>query len=161
MKPDGNLLWKRRYTVEKFNAHFDLFYDVIETQDGDILVGGKTYADDGDSTHQNIWVMKLDSGGCATPGCDPSISTIEIPVGKQTPFVIYPNPTTGRFTIAPKEGVKIEAARVYSAGGVEIAQITKPSSGPIEVDISHAASGMYFVQCEVGGVVFVRPLVKE
>lgn len=160
VKPDGSLIWTRKYTVQKKGKTNDGFNDILPTSDGGILVVGDTYADDNDSTHQNIWVMKLDSLGCDKPGCDPTISVVDLPVGESSPIQIFPNPTVGKFTIEATDNGKIEKVRVYDTKGMEINKGIIYNGSTLQVDIYDAHSGNYILVFQINGVVFARSIVK-
>ena len=65
-----------------------------------------------------------------------------------TSFSIYPNPTTGVFTVKVAQGT----IRIYDLIGNIILESTKP-----EIDLSGHASGVYFIK--VGET--VRKLIKQ
>jgi len=65
LSPLGDLIWHRKYSVEPTGKHYDIFLNVLTTSDGGILCNGTTY--ENDTSHQNAWIVKLDSLGCLTP----------------------------------------------------------------------------------------------
>lgn len=156
--PEGDLLWHRRYTVEQLNKHYDIFFNVMATSDGGILCNGTTY--ENDTTHQNAWIVKLDSLGCLAPNCGPSVGVIELPVGKNSPVKIWPNPTSGEVTVEAWGGQRIEALRLFDAQGREVLVKVNLPAQQVRLDLSGRSNGVYFCSALVGGVLVVRQLVK-
>ena len=158
ISPEGDLLWHRRYTVEQLNKHYDIFFNVMATSDGGILCNGTTY--ENDTTHQNAWIVKLDSLGCLTPNCGPSVDVIELPVGKNSPVQIWPNPTSGEVTVEARNGQRIEALRVFDAQGREVPVQADLPAMQVRFSLGGQPDGMYFCSALVGGVLVVRQVVK-
>jgi hypothetical protein len=156
LDPEGNLLWHRRYTIEKPNKLFDIFFDVLPTSDGGLLCNGTTYLND--STYQEAWVIKLDSLGCAEPGCDTVSGVMNLPVGRATPFTLSPNPTTGPIRIEVTDGRPIERVTVWSQQGGMVWQGGNEGSH-CTVDLAGRPAGTYLFAVQVGGVVYVRQVV--
>ena len=96
-----------------------------------------------DTGTQDMWLLKIDSNGCADTAC--SLIT-SIPIIQQLSteqLLIYPNPTNGIVTIElPKES---NAGSFYliNIRGQEVLQQTlnKTSS---QIDVSHLPKGIYF-----------------
>ena len=156
--PEGDLLWHRRYTVEQPNKLYDVFFNVMATSDGGILCNGTTY--ENDTTHQNAWIVKLDSLGCLTPNCGPSVDVIELPVGRNSPLKIWPNPTSGEVIVEARDGQRIERLRVFDAQGREVLVQANLSAPQVSFSLSGQPDGMYFCSAMVGGVLVVRQVVK-
>ncbi len=156
--PGGELLWHRRYTVEQLNKHYDVFFNVMATSDGGILCNGTTY--ENDTSHQNAWIVKLDSLGCLTPNCGPSVDVIELPVGRNSPLKIWPNPTSGEVIVEARDGQRIERLRVFDAQGREVLVQANLSAPQVSFSLSGQPDGMYFCSAMVGGVLVVRQVVK-
>lgn len=158
ISPEGDLLWHRRYTVEQLNKRYDIFFNVMATSDGGILCNGTTY--ENDTTRQNAWIVKLDSLGCLTPNCGPSVDVIELPVGKNSPLKIWPNPTFGEVTVEARDGQRIERLRVFDAQGRELPVQANLPAMQVRFSLTSQPDGMYFCSALVGGVLVVRQVVK-
>jgi len=152
--PSGNLLWHRKYTMSTENKRYDVFNGFTPTSDGGFICVGTVWGDN--TSRENAWVVKLDSLGCLEPGCDPSVSVIELPVGEASPITIYPNPTDGLFTVEAREGQRIGHVRVYDAQGRTVLEKQVEMSGQVPLDLSAAPPGGYFCAVLVGGVWVVR-----
>lgn len=99
--PNGELLWERKYGALDFNSYL---YDIELTNDGGFIATGSTK---GTSGTQDLWVIKVDSLGCDTPGCAvaPEPCPIDTTIGineKELLSIglkVYPNPFTQQIAI--------------------------------------------------------------
>ena len=95
-------------------------------------------------------------------GCTAKSDTITITnVGiknyelRNTNYVIYPNPTTGKLTIR-NEKSEVRNVEIYDIYGKKLSHFTFHNSH-FTIDISHLANGMYFLK--IGN--FVQKIIKE
>ena len=72
---------------------------------------------------------------------------------------IYPNPTTGIFTIST-EGGKIKEVKVFNLLGEEIYSTTIDNQ-QTTINLSSQAQGIYFVQVEIDKGIMRKKLVRE
>ena len=88
---EGEVIWKRyHYTREDRNNYL---FDIVRTSDGGFLAGG--FANSDTSDRQDAWVVKMDSLGCAVPGCELTNSTEdkeETLAGVTLKMTVSPNP---------------------------------------------------------------------
>lgn len=107
IKPNGEPRWERRFFERKDGGYYPLLYHGAELENGDLIFTGFVW--DTIQTPQNpswddLWLLKLDSNGCLTPGCDykqyvlPALEPNQI-VNLET-FTVFPNPCTEYFTLA-------------------------------------------------------------
>jgi hypothetical protein len=91
LTPEGGLIWKRyHYTREDRDNYL---FDIVRTSDGGFLAGGFALSDTSD--RQDAWVVKMDSLGCAVPGCELVNSTEdkeETLAGVTLKMTVSPNP---------------------------------------------------------------------
>jgi hypothetical protein len=86
---NGNKLWSRIYNYEKFSSGtVDLFWSVIKTTDNGFLFAGQVGK--GPSMNQDAWLVKTDSLGCDSIGCQ--LVFINEPANEKMEFSIFPNP---------------------------------------------------------------------
>jgi hypothetical protein len=103
--------------------------------------------------------------GMTTPGCTSSTKiTVHVQIclgvdenNKVTAYIVYPNPTTGEFTLQGYPG-KVNYS-VYDLTGREILKGTLTASQTI--DISSYQNGAYFIRIEAGGSVTHKKLILE
>ena len=60
----NNLMWQKCYG----GSANDFLYQIIQTQDGNFILGGESYSNDGDvignhSSNEDIWLIKIDRSG--------------------------------------------------------------------------------------------------
>ena len=104
-----------------------------------------------------------------------SVSIVEFPSNKIAKIQVYPNPTTGQLTIESVD-MKIERVEILdilgkcvfttpnpSKGGESSTSAQFPSRGGagVVIDVSHLASGAYFVSVYSEGQKITRKFVKE
>jgi hypothetical protein len=102
MRPDGTLLWERYLADVRFPDDSHFFNDVIEADDGGIVLTGllRDSFPNGEPaiTNPNVWLVKLDSLGCLEPGCSrfqvmgATVNTEQIPQPPNN-LRLFPNPT--------------------------------------------------------------------
>ncbi|MCF8298459.1 MAG: T9SS type A sorting domain-containing protein, partial [Saprospiraceae bacterium] len=141
---NGDSLWMREYY--RFNGHANVnrFYDIKQTQDGGFITCGQV---DSTNVPQHIWVMKLDSFGCDTPGCH-TVGINELVISNHE-LVIYPNPASDEIIFDFydfEQGQAIDIV-IYNAVGVEVKKehiITNNQTKTI--NIKDLKSGIYYYQ---------------
>jgi hypothetical protein len=87
---------------------------------------------------------------------DPAVGLTEYVEGN---FRIYPNPTSGIFTVEGQEN--IEAVVVRNVLGATVAQLQSNFSNRVELDLTGLNNGLYFVEITVDDVVSVQRLIKQ
>ncbi len=151
----GDSIWMRNYS--HFNEQYDrnFFYDAYPTNDNGYIAIGKARPDMGTN---KMWVIKVDSVGCDTPGCATGTFVRELPpieAGNNGALRVWPNPTNSKVTLSPEfiEVSKCEpennsrTIRIYNSQGLKIEEIKVPKqSKSIEVDASLYKSGLYYLQ---------------
>lgn len=162
LSPEGELLWHRLYTNEPLNKHVDIFWNAIPTSDGGILCVGTTWSD---STHQDVWAVKLDEWGCIEPGCEGPVGLVEVEVGEDL-FTVYPNPAHSQIQLSAALPVDYLGPAVLSAhnllGQLIWSETLEPGSVEIQktLDVSGWLPGVYVFSLEAGGRVWVEKIAK-
>jgi len=117
--------------------------DITSTSDNGFIACGWVKPYPPDTGIQDGWVIKLDSLGCDTPGCDPSIWVPKRFLGKQQ-LSVYPNPASNYVIITLPEGENYKLY-VYNTHGIKQQEIKIPkNSEQIQVDVSAYTPGLYF-----------------
>jgi hypothetical protein len=140
---DGAIIWNHYYLSDSFNDAY--FNDVAERDDGSLVFVGATFNDSLPSWRagRDVWLLGTDSNGCPTPLCfedTTSPPTTAVTEGMKQTFSLYPNPTTGSFSllvsgsgtfvISTIEGKTIDTRKVVAG----INDISLPA---------HFANGLY------------------
>ena len=117
-------------------------------------------------SHAFIWLYDKNRNGIAGEDCV-WVDDISFPraclitgmeeVTEQKATALYPNPTTGRFTIELTEESNIG---IYNLLGQQVMQLNKVS-GNQQIHLENAPKGMYFVQIQSGNKIEVKKLIIE
>ncbi|WP_192821855.1 endonuclease [Rufibacter sp. LB8] len=77
-------------------------------------------------------------------------------------FVVYPNPTTGTFTVQAPAGLRLLEAAVFNAVGQQITA-KKPASAnqPVTFNLQNAAKGIYILHLRTDKGTLVRRIVVQ
>jgi hypothetical protein len=73
---------------------------------------------------------------------------------------LYPNPTTGKFSVTFSKALQNAAVSVTDLQGKKILQF-KASGNKVDFDLSSVAAGVYFVRVEENGKVVNKKVVKQ
>ena len=123
---NGDSVWYRRERYFEGENSLHYLYDIIPTSDNGFLTCGNADPISPDNGIRSAWVMKLDSLGCDTAGCDPTVGIEEEHGGLEAwrlgGLEIWPNPAHNRVTIMlpdilPKGDMEL---RVYDVFGREM-----------------------------------------
>jgi hypothetical protein len=94
---DGDSIWFRRYSYNNVDPFYNNeLMDVSLAQDGGFIATGEVWDDDPPNGLQKIWVLKVDSIGCDSAGCDTTVGIKEQHGGMEAwghgGMEIWPNP---------------------------------------------------------------------
>jgi len=86
-----------------------------------------------------------------------------VPVDESTDLKVFPNPTTGKFTIELSgKMLTNDGIRVYDIYGKELPlKMINPADQQVEIDISGFAAGVYFIRINDGESVNVTRVIKK
>lgn len=73
---------------------------------------------------------------------------------------LYPNPTTGKFTVAFSKALQDAAVTVMDLQGKKMLQF-KTSGHKTDFDLSGVAAGVYFIRIENEGQVITKKVIKQ
>ena len=117
-------------------------------------------------SHAFIWLYDKNRNGSAGEDCA-WVDDITFPrsclitgveeVTEQKATALYPNPTTGHFTIELTEESNVG---IYNMLGQQVMQLNKVS-GDQQIQLENAPKGMYFVQIQSGNKIEVKKLIIE
>lgn len=128
---------------------YALLYDARPTKDGGIITGGQLRTSESILKNgmpgQHLWLMKLDSLGCATANCQ-GIGLEEHTLLGAAKVSVHPNPATDKIHINWFGDGSFRSAGyiVYDARGAEIQQGELYSSTQ-EIHLSNQTPGQYVV----------------
>jgi len=158
----GDSIWSRTYKKWDGENYFDGV--ALTPGDGFIVAG---YATNGLNIGggEDAWLMKTDSLGCDSIGCLPSTVNCHVTGINESEIVnqefeVYPNPSSGNFTIKNNFSGNYEI-EIFNSLGQEVFRNEKVNDKLFEVDLSEQASGIYFVRCISGEKIYTEKIVKE
>lgn len=135
LESDGDSIWFRKYSY--FNVHplyNNELIDVSLAQDGGFIATGEVWDHDPPNVLQKIWVLKVDSIGCDSAGCDTTVGVKEehggMEAGGHGGLEIWPNPARGMLNV---ECLMLNVGKdyklsIYDVFGREVMTNVAPSS---------------------------------
>jgi len=157
---NGDIIWHRNYYSD--TTQWAYFRDVIERPNGSLVFVGSTFNDTLPVWHQgrDVWLLSVDSNGCEIEGCNQNTAVKNIIKPTGSLFSVFPNPTTGEFTLkSPQSGTVI----IYNMQGQQVME-NKVMAGATNLRLpSGVGAGVYMVKYEGEGnnVPVVLRLVYE
>lgn len=88
------------------------------------------------------------------------VSAKEVVV-KQSALNLYPNPTEGLLQVTLNDSKAIESLTAYNIKGQEVLNLKGNGSTVQQIDVSHLAAGVYWLQLKSGNDLFKAKFVKQ
>jgi len=147
----GDSIWYREYEILSGSQSMNALYDVFETMDNGIVACGEVMPFEPDTGSHDAWVIKLDSNGCDTPNCDPTV-IVPLQITKETFLQAYPNPARNKLTVSCPEFINSEAlVCLYDIFGRKARQIHVPKGNvAIEINVNTLNKGLYILRVTTG-----------
>jgi hypothetical protein len=150
---DGKIKWEHFYKNQEYapkgtGTHF---MDAKEAENGDIICTGFINDVNGEWNNSTYaWLLRLDSLGCYSPGCDVRDTLNEILITANEEIIknisgkiaIYPNPANDMINISVPEGFDAEKAEVFDMLGKRVMSLDQNFE---DIDILHLEAGLYFI----------------
>ncbi|NOX48390.1 MAG: T9SS type A sorting domain-containing protein [Chlorobi bacterium] len=149
---DIDSIWMFDYTFFNEQDDRNYLYDITPTSDnGYIAIGSANVG----FTQSNMWVLKVDSMGCDTPGCATGTWVRQIYARiRGEALSIFPNPVTDHFKVSgfKAKGHGNGTIRIYGLQGIKVEEIKIPKNAEsTEVDVSAYPKGIYYLQYVCSG----------
>lgn len=163
-KPNGELRWKRKVFDHTGGGYRYEFYNGAEMPNGDLVFTGQMwdtiYGTADDPYPDDVWLVKLDSNGCFSPGCGEEQHLVAAKEPQQSlreqPFVLFPNPFSEQITLASILGRHIPQgeyrAVLYDMNGQIIRQQSFNPNLLTYFDTGDAPPGAYILAVYKDGV---------
>lgn len=160
----GEKIWDRRIVEENDGAYFYELYGGVELDNGDLVFTGimwdTIYGTPDDPTPDNVWVIKVDSMGCFTPGCDEwqyvSVEDVRGVEKKERSFVAYPNPALDFVVLGAVLGAQIRPGAytllLHDLQGHLLYQQQFDPLRIVQIDTGHLVPGQYVITVLRDGV---------
>lgn len=143
---EGEPYWERVYKSNDELYDDNIINALSLTSDGGFIMSGGAYSNDAEED-QNFWVLKLDSVGCLTPGCDSlDIPVMELPFNSE--IAVYPNPANDFFVVQSGENFRdATEVQLLNTNGqlIQTANISKGANSVI-LHIEDVEAGFYIVK---------------
>ena len=111
-------------------------------------------------TVNGIYAVEVTVGGCSdTSDCE-NYNLIGVDENPISSVSLYPNPTTGQFTLS-LNGVEVSRISVVDAAGRIVTVIDEVAGNELTVDLKNEQPGLYFVQLQVGNDFQTLRIIKE
>ena len=158
---DGDSLWYREYKNIYGNESRNYLYDIIQTEDSGFIACGYILPVQPDTGSQDSWVIKLDSIGCDTAGCDPTVAIEEDEkiwsIGDGEQMVLYPNPASDRINCRLSVVNCRISIYVYDMFGRKMEEIEiLRDQKQIQINISSYPQGLYIAVLKTSKGIIAR-----
>ncbi|MFH2142670.1 MAG: T9SS type A sorting domain-containing protein [Bacteroidota bacterium] len=148
---NGNEIWHRHLEYPLGEEVFCYMFALTQTRDGGFAMAGVAYFFDLTPTQQ-MRVVKVDSCGCDTMGCDCDYSNSQ-EYENNCEINIFPNPTTGKISIQAEGIKKIEVMDMNGR--------LMYTGNKVEVNLSNYQKGIFIVKVITEkGVALKKVIVK-
>jgi len=116
---NGTILWNHYYLSDSANT--GALRDMAERPDGSLIFTGTTMNDTLPAWHttEDVWLVSTDSNGCENVSCTPRYTKTTSPGLPKGEVTVYPNPTSGEFTVQAQSAGMLE---VYNIQGQVVAE---------------------------------------
>ncbi len=159
MDSSGNKIWQRVYDTFKPNTGknyaTDVLYNMKLTDDGGCVMVGFGQHPDSTLFNQNAWILKVDSFGCLTPGCQ-IVGIDQLAISREE-INISPNPAKELIKLSHAKGV--ESFRIADYAGKLWKESKYLETG---IEVSQLSAGAYIIQVILNnGTQAFGKLIKE
>jgi Secretion system C-terminal sorting domain len=148
----GDSLTQRLFNVNSIRPHN--FYNIQKSSDG-FIMSGYSFNTNGSNANQDAWLLKVDTFGCLTPGCQ-LVGINNIPFSREE-IKIYPNPAKDKIQF--EHSAKIISYRIADYTGKLLLEGAYNSN---QIDVSALPTGAYIVQVllEDGSQAFGKMVIE-
>jgi hypothetical protein len=135
-------------------------YQWIDCNNGNTAIAGETnqsYT----ATTNGSYAAVVSINGCSDTTACTTFSTIGINETESTEIVIFPNPSSGLFTVNSAKTNNVVSYTIKSLEGKTIVENQLISSPIFNLDLSTQAKGIYFVSIETKEQTLLYRIIKE
>jgi hypothetical protein len=150
----GNEKWMQLYKGAKTNDNVgqSFLYDVVVMPDGGYTAAGyvtSAYVSSTDTTGPSVWILRVDSNGCLTPGCTPASNGIKQLSTNGAQFSAYPNPFNNELMVSVTLPENIQGAMLQliepATGRILMEKPITDKQQEVVFDTKELSSGLYLV----------------
>lgn len=132
----GDLVWQREHHIAETNTESSYIYDIRRTSDNGFICSGYS------SQPQEMWLLKLDSLGCADTACTLAVG-VEAQVDLGIGFSVYPNPAHSFITVELQQPISSVNFKLIDITGKQV--LTQQlNSSYTQINVQGLPKGIYF-----------------
>jgi hypothetical protein len=162
LNPNGDSLWARYIGYGDFK-YLNQINDIIMTDDGGFMMVGVFVDWHPGIMYEDAWIVKTDSFGCDTPGCQ--IISIEERVLSMKELEMFPNPFSDIMHVVLPEGYSGGKLMMYDVQGKKAMETEVPANWGQQnfaVETNLMNPGIYLIELtDRDGRVWRRKAVKK
>ncbi len=132
----GEEIWHREHQLSTCNTCDSYLYDIRTTSDGGFICSGVA------QSPQDMWLLKLDSLGCADTACSLATSVKQEVLVNYNSVKIYPNPANSFITVESSSTLISSTFKLVDITGKEVLN-KKINSSYTRIDIQRLPKGIY------------------
>ena len=140
LNSNGDTIWTHKYDYYHGMHSVNVFYDVVQVNDGGFVATGfiNPGYPDSSNTGEDIWVIKVDSNGCEMANC--LVNAIGEVMNKENNLIVFPNPVSSavNFQLNDAED-QIEKITLFNSMGQKI-----KFQNQTEINMNEYSTGIYF-----------------
>jgi len=140
----GIPIWYREIDPNE-NSYWNYPIGLTETNDGGFICVGELRGHPNNEEFQSAFVLKVDEYGCLEPGCQLTDNIDQTDDFNASQLKVFPNPSSGNFTIYLPERKKGEITVMDIMGKIVLTKVIH-NEQTIPIDISKNVSGLYLIQ---------------
>jgi hypothetical protein len=149
LSQQGELIWERRISDRRYPDLYGQFFDAIEAPDEGVIAVGNISTNG--FQNAEVWIVKLDSNGCAVPDCTGDsiyfTPVAEVPRRGESYFDISPNPAQAFFTVQINSALPLHFSQLEIMDLSGRRHLLVPIKSNMQaVETTNLTNGLYFVR---------------
>ncbi len=162
LSSQGDILWSREDSIN-YAPHDDFYYPAFNSVNKHIILPSGSIAMVGDSHTEREpygnttygFIIKVDKDGCIDSGCRETVSTAKIKT--ENNITVFPNPSTGIFTIKGMDNKKIEIVNTLG----QLIYKSEIKGNETTINLSSHPDGIYYMKSRKDNGIITKMLVKR
>lgn len=135
----GDLVWQQEHHIAETNTESSYIYDIRRTSDNGFICSGYS------SQPQEMWLLKLDSLGCADTACALATAVKETKEISFGDFKVYPNPAHSFITVELQHPISVVNFKLIDLTGKQVL-IQQLNTSYTQINVHELPKGIYFYE---------------
>lgn len=154
LNSEGDSMWYRQYYLLNGESSLNYLGDIVQVSDSGYVACGYISPISPDTGIQSAWVIKLDSIGCDSAGCDTTVGVNEhggMEAWGHGELEIWPNPARDWISLRLPDNLSTGAIEVaiYNIFGQEVMKISvNLQNRAVSLNVTNLPSGFYLAVCK-------------